>query len=201
MKVLTGLVLGAMIALASPAFAAHVGKPAPDFTLAAADGSTQSLSAFKGKTVILEWFNKDCPFVRKHYDSGNMQSLQKDAAEKDIVWLTINSSAPGKQGHEDAAQALATAQAEKSAAAHVLLDPTGETGRAYDAKTTPHMYIINAEGVLVYAGAIDDTPSFKQDDIVTSKNYVTQALAELAEGKPVSESTSKAYGCAVKYPE
>lgn len=189
------------LALSTPALAATatVGEKAPDFTLPAADGGDKALSSFAGKIVVLEWHNKGCPFVKKHYDSGNMQALQKEFTGKDVVWLTINSSAPGKQGHESAADALATAKAANAAPSHILLDEKGEVGKMYGATTTPAMYVIDKEGKLAYAGSIDDNSSPDQETIKGAKNYVRDAVEALAAGKPVAVATTKSYGCGVKY--
>lgn len=192
----------AMVAgmLVSAAYAtAKVGEPAPNFTAVDSNGKSRQLSEFKGKTVVLEWTNDGCPFVKKHYGSDNMQSLQKLATADGAVWLTIISSAPGKQGAVDGAGANKLTASRGAAPTAVLLDPKGEVGQLYDAKTTPHMYIVDAGGKLVYAGGIDDTPSADPDDIATSKNYVKVALAEIKAGKPVSEAVTKPYGCSVKY--
>jgi len=196
---LTAVAVAGWLALGVTAEAATVGEKAPVFTAATADGKSVSLADFAGKTVVLEWHNKECPFVVKHYESGNMQALQKELTEKDVVWLTINSSAEGKQGHESAEAALKTAADAAAAPTHILLDTDGAVGKAYDAKTTPHMFVIDKEGTLVYAGAIDDRASFKQEDIPGAKNYVREAVAALAEGKPVETSSTKPYGCSVKY--
>lgn len=185
-------------ALASPAVAA-VGKPAPTFTGTTVDGQTMSLADYKGKLVVLEWTNHGCPFVRKHYDSGNMQAVQAEAVAAGAVWLTIISSAPGEQGHVSPADAKARAASEKWAASTTILDPSGTIGRAYGAKTTPHMFIIGADGALLYDGAIDDRPTADKADIAGSKNYVRAALADIAAGRPVAISSSRAYGCSVKY--
>lgn len=196
------LVLAAAVLMMTPAFAkaaVTIGETAPEFTLPAADGSEVNLADYKGKVVVLEWFNKGCPFVRKHYDSGNMQKLQKDYAEKDVVWLTILSSAEGMQGHETPEEAIMTRDAAGAAPTHILLDPEGTVGKMYDAKTTPHMYVINAEGTLVYAGAIDDNPSADPADIEGAKNYVQLALDAVLAGEPVAEASTKAYGCSIKY--
>ena len=201
-KFLTLAALAGFLAFApTAAQAVTVGEKAPDFTVKSADGSEVKLSDYAGKIVVLEWFNKDCPFVRKHYDSANMQTLQKEYAAKDVVWLTVNSSAEGKQGYEDAAAALKTVETEAAAPAHVLLDVDGTVGKLYDAKTTPHMYVIDKEGALVYAGAIDDTPSVKADDIKTSTNYVRATIDALEAGEKVAVSATKPYGCGVKYPD
>lgn len=188
------------LATSAPALAAAaVGEKAPDFTLPAADGGDKALSSFAGKIVVLEWHNKGCPFVKKHYESGNMQSLQKEFTAKDVVWLTINSSAPGKQGHESAADALATAKSDGAASTHVLLDEKGEVGKLYGATTTPAMYVIDKDGKLAYAGAIDDNASPDQETIKGAKNYVREAVTALQAGKPVETASTKSYGCGVKY--
>lgn len=190
----------AAIVVAAPACAAPVvGKPAPDFKLADADGRAVSLSDYRGKTVVLEWHNPGCPFVKKHYDSGSMQKTQVAATKAGAVWLTINSGAPGKQGHLSGAQAktmLAEAGAKPTA---YLLDHSGAVGKAYDAKTTPHMYIIGKSGTLLYAGGIDDKPTPRPADIDGARNHVLAALAEIRSGKKVSVPTSRPYGCSVKY--
>lgn len=179
--------------------AATVGEAAPEFQLRAEDGKFYKLSQFKGKTVVLEWLNHGCPFVRKHYDSGNMQSLQEKYTAKDVVWLSVVSSAEGKQGHVDMSGAFNEKQEYKSKAMHILLDPTGETGRAYDAKTTPHMYVIDSNGVLKYAGAIDSEPTADQADIPKATNYLALALDQVLAKQEVKIASTKAYGCSVKY--
>ena len=196
---LKALAFTAAIALAMPALAnPTVGQPAPAFRLVDSNGKARSLAEFKGKTVVLEWTNADCPFVKKHY-AGNMQALQKSAAKGGIVWLTINSGAPGKQGHVDGVGANAIIKAKGAAPAAYLLDATGDVGRAYAAKTTPHMYIVDPGGKLVYQGGIDDTPTADVADIKTAKNYVTAALADLKAKRAVQTASSKPYGCSVKY--
>lgn len=175
------------------------GQAAPDFQLRAEDGKTYKLSQYKGKIVVLEWLNHGCPFVRKHYDSGNMTSLQEKYVSQDVVWLSIISSAEGKQGYVDMSGAFNDKQKYKSKATHILLDPTGDTGRAYGAKTTPHMYVIDQEGTLRYAGAIDSIPSADVDDIAKATNYVSAALDQVMKGEKVKIATSTAYGCNVKY--
>lgn len=184
---------------AGAATAATVGQPAPAFTLLDSTGKTRSLADYAGKTVVLEWTNHDCPFVKKHYGTDNMQAQQRDATADDIVWLTINSSAPGQQGHVDGAAAERVRSNAKAAQTAYLLDPSGTAGRAYGAKTTPHMYIIDPDGVLRYAGGIDSIPSPNPADIAKATQYVPQALAELAAGQPVSVAVTRPYGCAVKY--
>lgn len=193
----------ALLALLSSlsAFALETGKPAPDFKLKNAGGKDAEikLSSFKGKVVVLEWLNHGCPFVRKHYDSGNMQKLQAKYVGKNVVWLSIVSSAPGKQGFVNAEEALQEMHKHKSAATNVLLDPTGEVGKLYEAKTTPHMFIINKDGILAYQGAIDDQPDTEQSSIPNAKNYITEALDLILANKNVGQATTKAYGCGVKY--
>lgn len=185
---------------AAPATVAKIGSPAPDFTLVDSNGKSHSLSSFKGKTVVLEWFNKGCPYVQKHYKSSNMQALQKKYTDQGVVWLTIISSAEGKQGFETAADAGKTRGEWKIASTATLLDPKGEVGdKLYKAKTTPHMYVIDAKGTLVYNGAIDSISSSDPADIPKSENYVASALDLVAAGKAVKTATTKPYGCSVKY--
>lgn len=199
MRLIPSLLMAAM-ALPGVALAnAKVGAAAPDFTLTAADGSTVQLSALKGKTVVLEWTNHECPFVKKHYESNNMQQLQASATSNDVVWLTINSGAPGKQGHVDAAGAMKVKEQHKHNSTAYLLDADGVVGRLYGAKTTPHMYVIDTAGTLQYAGAIDSVPSADKGDIPNSRNYVSNALAALAEGKTPDPASTQPYGCSVKY--
>jgi peroxiredoxin len=178
----------------------QVGQPAPDFTLKDCHGKEHSLSDFKGKTVVLEWVNHGCPFVVKHYSTQNMQNLQKAATADGVVWLSICSSAPGKQGHMSAGDAAAKCEAVGSAATAYLIDEDGTVGKLYGATRTPEMFIINTDGVLVYHGAIDDNSSSKAEDVAGATNYVQVALAEIAEGKPVSTPKTTPYGCSVKYP-
>ena len=178
---------------------AEIGKPAPAFTLPTCESKSVSLSDFKGKVVVLEWTNYGCPFVVKHYGSGNMQKLQADAAAKGVVWLSICSSAPNQQGHATPADALKACTEKNSAATAYLIDESGATGRAYGAKRTPEMYVINADGVLVSHGAIDDKKSADPADIATAKNLVAAAIDETLAGKPVSIPETEAYGCSIKY--
>jgi len=190
----------ALAVIAAPVSAAAVvGRPAPNFTLPDVNGKAVSLSAFRGKTVVLEWNNPECPFVRKHYGSGNMQKTQAAAASDGVVWLTINSSAAGKQGHMSGAEAKAFVAKAGARPTAYLLDHRGVVGHAYDAKTTPHMYVINKAGVLVYAGGIDDKPTANPADIKAARNHVLAALSELKSGKGVSVASSRPYGCNVKY--
>lgn len=184
---------------ASVSFAAKVGEPAPAFTLKDASGKEHSLADFKGKTVVLEWNNPSCPFVVKHYAKGDMQKLQKEQTAKGVVWLTINSTNAGHQDFLSPEAALKKIEALGIGSTAYLLDPKGTVGKAYDARTTPHMFVVDGKGVLVYAGAIDSIRSANQADIAKAENYVTAALAELAAGKTVSTSVTKAYGCSVKY--
>lgn len=190
----------AAAAVASPALAAPtIGQPAPGFSAVDADGRTRSLSEFRGKTVVLEWTNNGCPYVQKHYNSGSMQSLQTTAAKDGVAWLTIVSSAPGMQGHLTGAEAKAWKAREKAASTAVLLDPTGAVGRAYDAKTTPHMYVIDKTGKLVYMGGIDDRASASPESLKGATNYVSAALADVKAGRPVAQAATRPYGCSVKY--
>lgn len=179
--------------------AAKVGAMAPDFTVTDMSGKTHKLADFAGKFVVLEWLNYGCPFVGKHYGSGNMQALQKQWTAKGVVWLSVISSAPGRQGHSDPAKAQADYKAKGSNATTVILDESGSLGKAYGARTTPHMYVIDPKGNLIYNGGIDDKPSTDLADIKTAKNYISAALTEAMAGKPVSVSTSQPYGCNVKY--
>ena len=187
-------------ALAAPAYAApEIGKAAPGFTARDAGGKIVRLADYRGKMVVLEWHNPGCPFVVKHYSSGNMQKTQAAAAKAGAVWLTVSSGAPGKQGHMDGAAATALIAAQKAKPAAYLLDPKGVIGRGYGAKATPHMYVIDARGMLVFAGGIDDRPTADKADIATARNHVLAALAELKAGKSVSVPASRPYGCSVKY--
>jgi peroxiredoxin len=188
------------VALAASAYAKpQVGKPAPDFTLQDLSGKKHELSDFKGNYVVLEWVNFGCPFVKKHYGSENMQKLQKEFTEKGVVWLSICSSAPGKQGNETPDAAKSDLTKFGSAANAYLVDEDGKVGKLYDAKTTPEMFVVNPEGVLIYAGAIDDKPTPNPSTVAGSNNYVKAALNEATSGKPVSVPLTKPYGCSVKY--
>lgn len=176
-----------------------VGSPAPEFTGVDSNGASHRLSDYRGKTVVLEWTNHDCPYVRKHYSTGNMQSLQKQATQRGIIWLSVISSAPGKQGNVSATQANDLTASRGAVPTAVILDGAGDIGRLYGAKTTPHMYIIDAQGTLVYMGGIDDAPTSNPDDVKTAHNYVQAALDELEAGKDISEPVTRPYGCSVKY--
>ena len=179
--------------------AASIGTLAPDFTATDSNGKLRSLAEFKGKTVVLEWTNRGCPYVRKHYDGGNMQGLQKKSADKGVVWLTVMSSAPGKEGYLTAGDANTHVKSVRAAPAAVLMDHDGKLGRLYGAMTTPHGFVIDKAGKLAYAGALDDKPSTNSGDIPGATNYVAAALDALLAGKPVPTASTKAYGCSVKY--
>ena len=195
LTVVTSLIATAVFAFDPP----PVGSIAPDFSLTDASGKTHSLSQYKGKTVVLEWFNPECPFVKKHYGSGNMQKLQEEYTTKGIVWLTIDSNAPGTEGNLSPEQAAKITTAWKTHQTALLLDPEGKVGRAYGAKNTPNMVVINPEGKIAYEGAIDSKATPNAADIPNSTNYVKAALDESLTGKPVSNPTTKPYGCSVKY--
>ena len=193
--VAVGLILGVGVVMAQVVS----NQTAPNFTLTDSNGQNHSLSDYKGKFVVLEWFNPDCPFVKKHYNSGNMQNLQKEYTAKGVIWLSVNSSAPGKQGSYTP-QGFNQFEKDKGASATtVLLDTDGKVGHLYGAQTTPHLFIIDPRGTLIYQGAIDDTPSADVADVKTAKNYVSAALDEAMSGKPVAINTTKSYGCSVKY--
>lgn len=178
---------------------AKVGEAAPGFTVNATDGSPVSLASYKGKVVVLEWTNHDCPYVRKHYDTGNMQGLQREATGQGVVWLTVISSVEGTQGYVTPPQADELTTSRKAAPTAVLLDTRGTTGKLYGATNTPHMYVVDKAGGLAYAGAIDDRPSSRRADVPGANNYVRAALAALAAGQPVKTPITRAYGCTVKY--
>ena len=189
-------------ALSSGAYAQSgpkVGAPAPNFTATDSNGKPVSLGDFKGKTVVLEWTNDGCPFVKKHYGGQAMQGLQKKWTDKGVVWLSVISSPPGEQGYADGPTANKLTAERGAAPTAVLLDPKGDLGRTFWAQVTPHMYVIKADGTLAYMGGIDDKPSTRLEDLKTAKNFVDAALTEVTEGKPVSVSTSRPYGCTVKY--
>jgi peroxiredoxin len=192
---LTAFAATTLLAVDSP----PVGSSAPDFSLTDAKGKTHALSEYKGKYVVLEWFNPECPFVKKHYGVGNMQKLQEAYTGKGVVWLTIDSSAPGTEGNLSPEQAQKTMSSWKTHQTALLLDPEGKAGRAYGAKNTPHMFVINPEGKVIYEGAIDSKATPNPSDIPNSTNYVKVALDESMAGKPVSNANTKPYGCSVKY--
>jgi peroxiredoxin len=178
----------------------RVDQAAPEFTLTGTDGKRHSLSDYKGKYVVLEWVNFDCPFVRKHYGSGNMQSLQKAYTAKDVVWLSICSSAPEKQGYFEVAEIKDRMKQLEAAPTQYLIDPDGAVGKKYEAKTTPHIFIINPEGKLIYAGGIDNIASTNVDDIPKATNYVRETLDRSMAGQEIIVKGSKPYGCSIKYP-
>lgn len=193
------LALLATTALCARAAGPEVGQPAPDFTLKDGAGKSVSLADFKGKTVVLEWFNYGCPFVKKHYGSGSMQKLQQQATGDGVVWLSIASSAPGKQGYLAPGEAAAKQAELGMHSTALLLDPDGAVGHLYEARTTPDMFVINKDGVLVYKGAIDDQPTPDPASLAGAKNYVAAALTNLKAGQPVETAQTKSYGCSVKY--
>lgn len=197
--VFSGLILAAAGTRPALAAAPKVGSPAPGFSLVDSEGKDHALTDFKGKFVVLEWVNYDCPFVRKHYRSGNMQNLQKEYTGKGVVWLSICSSAPGKQGYFESGDLNDRIKEEKARPSAYLIDAEGTVGKLYEAKTTPHMFVINPEGTLVYAGAIDDIASTDTDDLPGATNYVKAALDAAQAGKPVATRSTKSYGCSVKY--
>jgi len=191
----TGLALAASTAFAN----AIVGQPAPAFTATDTGGKAVSLADFKGKHVVLEWVNPGCPFVVKHYSSANMQGTQKEATAKGVVWLAVSSTAPDASDYKKPADLAQWMHGQKAAATATLMDDDGKVGKAYGARTTPHMYIVDPAGTLVYAGGIDNKPSSNAADIPSSTNHVKAALAETLAGKPVSQASTRPYGCSVKY--
>jgi peroxiredoxin len=194
------LVFGVLALSAGAALAGvEVGQPAPNFSLPDTNGQTHQLSQYKGKWVVLEWYQPDCPFVRKHYGSGNMQALQKEFTSKGVVWLSIDSSAPGEEGNYPADKLNEIASSQGVARTALLLDPDGKVGHTYGAKTTPDMYIINPEGKLVYEGAIDSKPTTSVADLKVATNYVKVALDDSMNGKSVPQTVTRPYGCTVKY--
>lgn len=185
--------------LAAIAQTARVDAPAPDFTGTDSHGQSHSLDQYKGKYVVLEWHNQGCPFTRKHYESGNMQNLQKEWTAKGVVWFTVISSAPGTQGYVTSSQENDYLAKMHAAPTATLLDPDGKIGRLFAAKTTPDMYVIDPNGKLIYSGAIDNRPTPDQSDIQGADNYVNDALTAAMSGRPVSMPYTRAYGCSVKY--
>lgn len=195
MRLLISLCFITATALAAP----KLGEKAPDFTLTDTNGKPHQLSKLTGKTVVLEWLNHECPFVKKHYDSNNMQKLQKEYTGKGVVWFSVNSGAAGKQGAFTPEKSNQVTKEKNASPTAVLLDGDGKVGKAYGAKTTPHMYIVDPKGLLVYAGGIDDKPTTEVSDVPAAKNFVAQALNEVLAGKPVSQAATTPYGCSVKY--
>lgn len=199
-KFIVLLFVGLVVALnINAAEKAEIDKPAPGFTLVDVEGNEHSLNDYEGKFVVLEWVNFDCPFVRKHYEGKNMQKLQKEYTEEGVVWLSICSSAEGTQGYYDTAEIKKRIKNHDAAMSAYLIDESGKVGRMFGAKTTPHMYVINPEGVLVYAGGIDDRPSTSKADLVGATNYVSEALDAAMNGKEIKTKVSRPYGCSVKY--
>lgn len=188
-----------LLLLSIPSWAVQIGAPAPDFKATDTYGKVHTLKEYHGKFVVLEWHNRDCPYTHKHYASGNMQKLQREWTARGVVWFTVISSAPGQQGYVTAADENAYVKRMKAAPTAVLLDPTGQLGHLYGAKTTPHMFIINPQSVWVYDGAIDNKPTTDLGDIPGATNYVSQALKEAMAGKRVSVPATRPYGCSVKY--
>lgn len=184
---------------AAPVLAVRVGQPAPSFSATASNGQTYKLSDYRGKFVVLEWHNNGCPYTQKHYNSGNMQRLQKEWTAKGVVWFTVISSAQGEQGYVNAAQENDYMKRMNAAPTAALLDPSGQLGHLYDAKTTPQMILIGPDGQLLYDGAIDDKPTENPSSITGAKNYIAAALTEALAGKSVSTPSSRPYGCSVKY--
>jgi peroxiredoxin len=193
-----GILLSALL-MTTSAWSAKVGAPAPAFTGTTSQGKPVSLSDYKGKFVVLEWHNKECPYVKAHYESKQMQKLQKEWTKKGVIWLTINSSAQGKQGFVSNKEAEAQLKKDHSEPTAYVIDPEGKIGTLYSAQTTPHMFVINPEGNLIYNGAIDDHETTDKKTVPNSKNYVSAALTEAMEGKAVSQPTTRPYGCGVKY--
>jgi peroxiredoxin len=194
------LAIAATVISASAAFAVPVvGQKAPAFTAIDSNGLKRALGDYKGKIVVLEWTNNGCPYVKKHYGSGNMQKVQADITGQGVVWLSIISSAPGKQGFVDGAGANQLTTERNAHPTAVLLDPAGKVGHAYEAQTTPHMFVIDKQGVLRYMGAIDDQPTTDPASIATARNYVREAVAAVSTGKPVAVTATDSYGCSVKY--
>jgi hypothetical protein len=189
----------ALAFVSTTALAASVGQPAPEFTLSDVSGKSVKLSDYRGKYVVLEWVNPECPYVEKHYGSANMQRLQKEYTAKDVVWLSINSTNAGHYEYYAPPKMAGWMKEMRAAPSATLLDPSGTVGRAYEARTTPHMYIVDPKGQLVYAGGIDDKRSTRQEDVKTAKNYVRAAMGELLAGKPVSDASTRPYGCSIKY--
>lgn len=199
LSILVASISFSSVAVTTASAAAAVGQPAPGFTLKDTNGKAVSLNDYKGKTVVLEWNNPECPFVKKHYESSNMQSLQSKYTKDGVVWLTVSSTEPAHPEYKNPDVMNALLKASNASPSAYLMDESGATGKVYGARTTPHMYIINGEGTLVYAGGIDDKRSANIADIKIAKNYVAAALDELKAGKSVSVSTSTPYGCSVKY--
>ncbi len=193
------MLLAGFLVTATAYAAPEAGKPAPDFAAVDSNGKTIRLSDFRGKTVVLEWTNDGCPYVKKHYSSNNMQTLQKEETAKGVVWLTVISSAPGAQGYLTGDEANKLTETRGAAPTAVILNSDGAVGHLYDARTTPHMFIVNGGGTLVYMGGIDDKATTEAADITTAKNFVRAALDSMASGAPIENAVTRPYGCSVKY--
>ena len=195
------LLVAALCLTAVPTWAVDIGADAPDFSLQGSDGKTHKLSDYRGRPVVLEWFNNDCPFVRKHYDrpEKNMQGLQERYTARDVVWLTVVSSAEGNEGYVNREGAVALQQSNGSRQTAILLDPQGTAGRAYGARTTPHMNLVSKEGKIVYQGAIDDRRTYDKADLKGAQNYIAEALEATLKGEAVTVAQTRPYGCSVKY--
>jgi peroxiredoxin len=198
-KTLHRLAALSLLALTAAAFALKPGDPAPDFKSTDSNGKTESLAQYHGKFIVLEWTNRDCPYTKKHYESGNMEALQHEWTAKGVVWLSVLSSAPGQQGYATPDVENSYLAKMKAAPTAAILDPTGALGRLYDAKTTPHIFVIDPQGKLIYEGAIDDQPTPDPSSLHGAHNYLTAALTQAMAGKPVDKPVTHAYGCSVKY--
>jgi AhpC/TSA family len=199
LALIAALWAGAGVAVPALGDALQIGRPAPEFTIKDSEGSSQSLSQYRGKTVVLEWTNAECPYTRKHYTSGNMQGIQALAQKDGVIWLTVISSAPGKQGYVDGPAADALTRSRGAVPTAVLLDPSGTVGRLYGAKTTPHMYVIDKNGALQYMGGIDSIATADESDIAKAEPYLKEAMLAVVQGNPVAHPVTKPYGCSVKY--
>ncbi len=199
MAALMTVLIGASALPGMAAAEPQIGQPAPDFTSTDSKGSSVSLSQYRGKTVVLEWTNADCPYTRKHYTSGNMQGVQALAQKNGVVWLTVISSAPGKQGYVNGPAADALTSSRAAVPTAVLLDPSGTVGRSYGAKTTPHMFVIDKHGTLQYMGGIDSIATAEVEDIPKAEPYLKEAMLAVVQGAPVIHPVTKPYGCSVKY--
>jgi len=198
--IIAALIAGLIaLLISSAAAAAQIGQPAPDFTALDSKGNKVQLSAYRGKTVVLEWTNADCPYTRKHYASGNMQTVQGLAQKDGIVWLTVISSAPGKQGYVNGAGADFLTESRKAVPTAVLLDPTGAVAHLYGAKTTPHMFVIDKSGALQYMGGMDSIATADESDIARAEPYLKEAMLAVAQGSPAPHAVTKPYGCSIKY--
>jgi peroxiredoxin len=199
MKLTRLIPMAALAVLTAAAFAVRPGDTAPDFKGTNSNGKTETLSQYRGKYVVLEWANQGCPYEQKHYNSGNMEALQREWTAKGVVWLSVISSAPGEQGYVSPSEENDYLRRMKAAPTAAILDPTGAIGKLYGAKTTPHMFVIDPQGKLIYEGALDDKPSTDPESLKGAKNYVSTALEEAMAGKPITTQVTRSYGCSVKY--